>query len=834
MKSQVKSLFICLALVFAAGCAADAIPEETSQPPVGTIPTCEGPKCDGFSDRFRDAYSDMKRIDLEDLSVLGAGLATDQLNDALSGIPYTQLALEPTAVYGVREEVFGQVTVHDLSALSAGLTYRLGEDAFATRVVEMREREAARADARWAESRFTIGPELGHDWRLNAGDTVGTVGFDASASVETVVIAPYSDSVDAVTQAPLSSIRETRGWILPRSLNDVEDMRPGESLSMSARGALGFNLGVGVPFLIGTVADLVSLRARLSFGARVALDGQLDVQLVRGEGNEAWVDVGMSEHDLRHFRVALQSGWGVEGLPEVDLDLGPVRLDVDAIAEKALRKQLNQKLNAEFSASSSVSNQRLTVARFKFNLGQADTELEQALAQAMRGDIRLAQALANRGDGLVEQELDLVKDSRSEADHIGFRFLGMEFYRSNNFDTGTIQIDADGQNQTLLFSELEQKSGLFFTDRDLGWRKLVSVRSEGGRLVDASVNARLTLREKDKFLTRDQMLDHVDSLASYFLGFEPLFNEASRATDALAEFVDTYCGRLDHNASFAERREFRECLDSVSTLPEVQQREDEIQAIYDQLLANNVRSGFSPDQTSAHEFAADLLEFKLALSRLNDRPDVALTGPTGQMVTQVRFSDDAIHSMMIPGREGEFRQSLENILKILASRRISDFDRKTDHIEGYVGGRRSGRLDEMSLVFFDATMRFADFDEIATSSLDGVPIGGAGSMVLIPVDNEDDLTLATIAEHKGDVLEALLPELVDLSGRGILRDLDEPGAFVVGYALMNMVEPSDIELLSSYTFDEDDFLDDVQLYSRGSAPLIDAGQFNLETLLGGQ
>lgn len=776
----------------------------------------------------------MREVELDDLSVIGAGFASDQLNGRLSDVPYADIELGATAVYGAEEEIFGETTVHDLTSLRSGLTNRLGEDAFATKIVGLRANEAEARDLVWAESHFRIGPNLGHNWSMDAGDVVGLVGFQANATVETVVIAPYEGNVEAVTRSPLASIGETRGWVMPRSVEDIQGMTPGESLAMSADGALGFNLGVGVPFLVGTVSNLVSLHARLSFGARVALRGKLDVQLVRGDGDTAWIDVGVRNQELRHFSVALTTGFGVEGLPEVDLDLGVVDLDVDKLAEKALQKQLNKRLTPELSASQSSAERRLTVARFRFDLAQgSDREVEQAMAQALRGDIRLAQALSNRGDAGVVQELDLVKDSRSEANYIGFRFLGMEFYRANNFDTGTIQIEANGENQTLLFSELERKSGLFFTDRDLAWRKLVSIRSADGQLVDASVNTRLTLKEKDKFLTRDQMLDHVDNISAYFIGHEALFDEVGPLTDTLAEFVDTTCGRLEQDASFTERREFRECLDSIPDMPEVAEQESVILDKYDEVLARSVRAGFAPEQTSAQEYARQLLLFKLVLSKLNDRPDVALNGPEGQMVTQVRFSDDALHNMMTPGREGDFRVALENSLRRLAARRTDDFENKSSHIDNYID-RRESRLDEMALMFFDASIRFAEFQEIADSSLDGREIGTGGSMVLIPVDSQEDITLATIAEHKGDVVEGLLPQLVDRSDDGILRDLDEPGAFIVGYAMLDMVEPSEIELLTSFTFEDDDAPEDLQLYSRGSSQFIDAGQFNLETLLGAE
>ncbi len=821
-------LFVAVLCLFAASCGDDAGTDvDTSSNP----PNCEGPKCDGITDKFKDAFSDMRDVDLSDLTVLGAGLATEELNGQLKDVPYSQLELGSTALYGAQEEVFGETVVHDLTSLRTGLTDRLGEEAFATQVVDTRARFAEQNDVVWGESYFKIGPDLGHNWGFDSGDVVGSVGFTANATVETVVIAPYSDAFEAVVDAPLASIAETRGWILPRSVEDISSMAPGESLAMTADGALGMNLGAGVPFLIGTVADIVTLHARLSFAARVALAGKLDVQLVRGEGDTAWIDVGVRQQSLRHFSVALTTGFGVEGLPEVNLDLGPVDLDVDDLAEKALRKELDRRLTPELSASTTRSSLRLTVARFRFDLAAAgDEAFEQSIAQAMRGDIRLAQALANRPDTGVAQELDLQKDARSEGNYIGFRFLGMEFYRANNFDTGTIQIEANGENQTLLFSELEQKSGLFFTDRDFRWRKVVSITTVDGVTVDTQVNSRLTLREKDKFLTRDQMLDHVDAMSSYFIGHGPLFNDVGVQTDALAEFVDTTCGRLDSNATFSERQEFRDCLDSIPTMPEVQMAEAEIQSTIDMLVTGDVRGEFASGQTSASEYAAELLAFKLVLSKLNDRPDVALDGPEGQMVTQIRFSDSALHAMMQGRRAEDFRQSLENSLRVMANRRIADTERRQRLIDEYIDDR-SSRLDEMAIIFLEGAARFSEYEDISASVLDGQELGDGYAMVIIDEDDQEKIDMGTIAEHKGRVMEELMPRLVDRADDGILRDLDEPGAFVVGYALLDMVEPSQIELLTSFTFVDEDAPEDVQLYSRGDAPFIEAGQFNLESLL---
>lgn len=804
--------------------------------------TCEGPKCDSLADNFRDAYDDMTSIDLDDLALLSAGLATDELNGALDDVPYSTIALTPTAVYGQEEELLGQTTVHDINGLRAGLTERFGEHAFATDVVEMRQKEAADNDVLWGESHFEIGPSLGHNWSFDAGDDiVGSVGFTANANIETVVIAPYEDKTEAVVDAPLAAISETRGWIMPRSYEEVTEMTPGESLSMRAEGALGLNLGVGVPFLVGTIADtILTIHARLSLGAKAAVAGTLDVQLVRGEGDDIWVDVGMDKQTIRKFSAAINTGFGVESPVEVELDLGVINLDVDNLAERALRKQLDQHLAPSFSATSRSESMRLTVARFRFDASMAgDPVIEQALAQSMRGDIRLAQALAIRPDSGVNQVLDLTKDARSEANYVGFRFLGMEFYRASDFNTGTVTIEDDGGNQTLLFSEMKERSGFFFTDREWEFRKLVSIKKDNdGILTDAAVNSRMTIRETDSFLARDQMLDHVDPMVGYFTGFKPLWEGVGMQADQLAHMVDhEICDSPGPNADFREKQQYQDCLDALPTHPDVVAKKQEVQNAIDTALAADLRTGWDPAFSSSAEMASKLLQFKLEASARNDRPDVGFYGPEGKMVTQIRFSNTALEQMMVPGRHEDFQKHLENVLRLQASERSGDNDAKQDDIDDYVDDRQE-RLDELGQIYGLATVQWADLNDTANMRFDGERIGNYGHLIILPEEDPEngELDAASIAEHKGRILEETIPELVERAEDGIFGDLDEPTQFVMAYALLYMADPSEIELLVKYVFNDEDDLafDDVNVYSRGTEPLIDAGQFDLDQLLGSQ
>lgn len=823
MKHRALPLF-ALALT-TLSCGSETTPEDT--PTDVVVDACTGPKCDGVSDRFRDLYDDMKDVSTDDLKIVGAALASGELNDALGDVSYTDIAISETALYGNEEEVLGQTIVRDINEISAGLTSRLGEEAFATKITNLRKNEIASKNVVYAESHFRIGPELNPDWSFSHGDALGTVGFLASATIESIVIAPFSDRTEALVDNPLQTMKNTRGFVIPKDAADIQGMAPGESMTLRADGALGFNMGVGVPFHVASLGSTVALNARLSFAARVALDGLLDVQLVRGENDEAFVDVGLSNSRERHFEVALDSGWGVSGLPEASLDLGVATVDVTEIAEKSLAKQLNKAISLHAEISQTKQESRLTVARFKINLNAADEDINQAIAQAMRGDIRFAQTLSNQAHPGIVQELDISKDARSEANYIGFRFLGMEFYRANEFSTGTVSIDRGDSSQTLLFNELEKGSGFFFTDRDMAWRTLVSLESQNGRLTNAELNARITLREKDKFLERDQMLDHVDPLLGYFTGFDSIFTGYGQASDALASVADNLCDAPEQNASFAERQEFRECIENLPNTTEYQQNFDIAEDRYNDAM---FLGGFDPQFSTSEDFARPLFDFKQKISGTNERTDIAFDEPEGRLLTQIRFSDQAVHEIMNIGRHEDFRVSLEQVLRIMAMRRTVAIDNKQDHIDDYIDDR-SGRLDQMAELYAQATVDFANFDDISGVELFGSELGNHGQLVTVTAERE--MELASIAEHKANVLEGLYPELVSLSEEGIFNDLDEPGAFVVGYALLWLSEPSTIELLTNIVFDEDEEQapENVDLYGRGTAPMIEAGLFDIDVLL---
>ncbi|MFN3198785.1 MAG: hypothetical protein ACE366_10300 [Bradymonadia bacterium] len=804
--------------------------------------TCPTGKCDGFLSRVKDYYSDMRSLDLNDLVSLGTGLATDQFNDLLGGTDYVNLKLEDTGFYGEGErELFGETVQQDINDLQAGLTANLGEHAFATRVNALRRDTLANTDYTvFAESAFKLEGRYAPSWSIEQGDVLGTLGFDISPKVTAIVIAPHDDNLDAVWQNPLKVLQQARGYVIPRSIEDIKSMVPGESFALQAEGVLGFNLGVGMPIMIGTIADFVTLSARLSAGARVSLSGDLDVQLIRGEGSEAWIDVGLSKQRLRHFSLALRSGWGVEGFSDwdLDIDLGPVNVDLEDIVTKALEKQLNKRL-AVFSATASSGSEstRMTVARFRVDLDGADEFVVQAVHQALKGDIRLAQALANRPRSGVVQELDLAKDARSESTYLGFRFLSMNFFRSKNYNTGTVTIDADGQRQTLLFSELERESGLFWNEKQSKWRQVTSLITEDGELVDAEINARLTLGETDDYLGRDDMLDHLDPLLGYFVGFSGLFDHVNPAANGLFDFTNTHCGGAPGAGDDAENSkgydddEWEACHARLPSTSQFQAFVTRAWEGFDYASSRWLVDGFDPAFTSSFDIARRLNEVKLAVSGQADANNWSANGPEGRFLTQVRFSDAALHDMLGQGdaRTEEFAEAMSNVLAMMRLDRDDEYDPE-DRVPDSFWRDLQKRMAEIVTVYDEHAKAFTRLDRLSELTYAGDTLGGHAQLLLIDPDRPRDAELATIAERKGAIVGTLFENMREEASR-----IGENREFVIGYSLMWMTKPENIELLVDFNIEKDhrwDY-DDIRtrIYTRGSDSFIGAGQFNLDELL---
>ncbi|HHH28651.1 MAG TPA: hypothetical protein ENK57_09960, partial [Polyangiaceae bacterium] len=402
-----------------------------------------------YATGLRDLYRDGKNLDLSDLLSVTAGFATDELNDALDVTPFVQIELEPTELYALSHVAADDLTLNDLDALVSGLAHRFGERELTTEVNRVRrDHLATSSDVVFAESAFEIGAGL-HNWSHGTegfDDVTVRLGFDANERVEARIIAAYDAELTALHQAPLSAVKALRGFVLPRSVADLAAMKPGESYALAGRGRLGVNLGVGVPILT-TALDAVSYNLVFSAGVRTLLDGRLDVQVVRLDGDQVVIDVGMKAAETDELRVALRDGWGVHGLIESEVQIGPIDLDLGRLAERAIEKQLNKKLDLVHAAYEQTGvESRISVSRFRYDLSRVGEGSPAALsiAHLLHGDLRLAQALANRAEPGVDAEFELTRSGVSSTSYAGIDILGMSFFRKVQEQGGTVVIQTPG------------------------------------------------------------------------------------------------------------------------------------------------------------------------------------------------------------------------------------------------------------------------------------------------------------------------------------------------------------------------------------------------------
>jgi hypothetical protein len=180
-----------------------------------------------------------------------------------------------------------------------------------------------------------------------------------------------------------------------------------------------------------------------------------------------------------------------------------------------------------------------------------------------------------------------------------------------------------------------------------------------------------------------------------------------------------------------------------------------------------------------------------------------------------------------------FGEELALVLKMMRSDRDDETLEKNEDAEKFVRSRLD-EIEPMVAVYSQFVKRFGQYDYISSLELPGEgAIGDASHLLIIPKDNQGNAQVSSIAALKGEIIGELFQALTD-SARG----LREPDQFLIGYALLNLVSPQDLELLVNFKFEEDHDGGynryDTALYSRGVSPFINAGQFSVDDLVGAE
>ncbi len=788
--------------------------------------TCNGDKCDAF-DSIRSYWDDARSIDLGDLMSLGARLTTDELNSALS-TDFGGISIGAPTVYALADDAEGDLTLKNIDSLVSGLAARFGDKSLSTEVNRIRQRHLEDSgDRYYGESAFALKLGGNHSWGFNVGGIENThvsVGFEAAATLEARVIAAYDKEKDAILQSPLAAAREQRGFIIPRDSDDVLDMKPGESFALAGDGALGINLGAGVPLLVADPGE-ISYSIVFSAALRSRLSGSLDVQLVRLEGDDVVVDVGMEKVRSSSARLAINDGWGVSGLVQSRVSVGSLGLDLGKLADKAIRKELNKSIELiDAHAERTKLKARMSMARFRFTLDPGDNESMAAMAmtQALRGDVRLAQALANRGEPGVIAEFDLMRSGVTTNMHAGIDIFGMSFYAGEQETEGQAVIQTPGGTLSLLFESLHNESGWFFSTHANSRTGLAGLLFDAQNPVkpQGETNMVIQLVEGDKDMEADKLIDHLDGAILALAG-----EEAYKALDAkgneLERYVRSTCRPGPQDAWNSCR------VDIVSDPAAVKLRSDALtalesktghlsqdqQALVMRLGEERVRA------QAAHEYAA------------------AWVGPSTSIVTNYRLDDAALASMM--SRDGsELTGAITRYLKAVE---VDRRDSATKIASARTNIENDTDHDAVRDVFNEASQNYRQLLNAEEVVIEGLGSIGSNALELrfeVDRDNRpvyEDAAAQSLARVRMNIATGLYDDLIEkVSGHRAQH--------IVSYALLALVPSEHLDFrldakteLDSAGFDDTYRVagyDDFDLYVKGDdVKPIDAGMFSLDSLL---
>ena len=778
----VRTLGVLAALSLGACGSSDE--STTSEVPEGSLNvSCSG-KCDGWGS-IKSLWGDAKKLDLGDLISKGAGFATDGLNNALDVSEYAGIQLSAPKLYSTQDKAAGDLTLGNLDALTTGLASAFGERELTTEVNALRRDHLYQSsDVVYGEFAFQLSAAFGHNWGLSADGFGGSVslGFNANANLTARVIAPFDSELKATGGAPLSALRAARGFVLPRSLDDIQAMKPGELMAFSGNGGVGLNLGVGVPLLVATPTAGVSYNLVLSAGLRTHLSGEMDVQLVRLAGDQVVVDVGVNDAQVNSASVALSDGWGVQGLLKSQVSLGGYDVDLGKLVEKALQKQMNAKLSfiAARAAKTKIKT-RLSVARLRFSLNASGdrTALEQALAQALRGDLRLAQALSARGEPGVIAEFDLSRSGVSATSNAGIDIFGMSFFKNVEEGQGSVVIQTPGGARTLLFDSLQQQSGWFFSSHGYSRVGLSGLNFDPeSPMVPAQGEANLfmQLEEGDDYMERDKLLDHLDGVIQSLGGKEALTAIESKGNE-LERYVVQAC---------PNSQAFDPCRLSVLDDPNVVSLRAEGAAALQAAV-----SGLEP--------AAQALVMKCGTLRLTAQatlePAASLVGPPSSVVVDLRLDDQALGQMFSNRNEYELKNALTDFLRAAMIDRgasAAEIQAARSHIPS---AKDAAVLDSMAAEY---KLRAGNYEKLMAAEkavIDNIGAVGPKTVELrFPVNAQnrpdyENATAASLSQARAREATQLFDRLVQLSD-GLEPLAEQP----VLYAFLALTPPSSADV----------------------------------------
>lgn len=798
-------------------CDAPSEAETTSELSV----SCEG-KCDGL-DSVTDLLRDPSEIEVDDLINASVPLIVDGVNDFLSSAPFVDIALDQPAFH--HEE--------DIDQLVTGLAARYGERELTTEVNRLRaEHLGTSEDTTYAEIAVEIDAGVAEGWSFKTGgleglDDISTrVGFNVGSSVEARVIGAYPFEPGD----PLNNLEALRGFIVPRDIDELRQMKPGELLALRGEGRLGVNFGAGVPLLVAEPASALTYNLVLSAGLRSYLEGTLDVQMVRLDGGELVVDVGIERARVRGARIALEDRWGVQGLIEAEVEIAGVDVDLGRLVEKALDKQLNKKLDLiSAHAERSTTKTRASVARFRIDLDQADADLlGPMLQQTLMGDIRLAQALSNRGEPGFSAEFDFMRSGISTASSAGIDVFGLSFFKNKIESEGSIVVQTPGGARSLMFDSLHEEGGLFVSRHGYTRVGLAGmVWDAQGRNPETEANLFVQVTESDKGMERDKYVDHLDAVIIALAG-----PEAYEVIDGPANDLERFTQGLCPQAEISDA-----CTWESTQEPELRIRMDAALAEFE--------TAVSDLDASTRDLVMMAASHKLLAQGTYEVKNNGFIGPGTDIFLDFRLDDATLTDLAFNHTGDDLKTELEQILIATDVRRDrSPDDVEEDRAELIEDSKED--LERLGRRFDRFAASYQELMAAENATLDTIGLLGPQTMeIRFEVDQNNrpiykDAVTRSLAQARADVATKMFDDMLDRADEWKPHDEQVVAFGLLALALTDHLDVKlDIDHMLEDSFAgrrkvyrEANYPEHLSAYARGpSTDPIDGGLFDIDALI---
>ena len=709
---------------------------------------------------------DHRTLPLDDLVWGTDGLFPEAVNARLDATPPGEIERSATDLYGLAGAAASH-PVRDIAALSNLLSERFGDTALPAQLAQMRTRElqAGRAGT-FGDNSFVLHDALGPDAQVD----VEGLGADAServavglrgANLQIRAVTAFDD-LDTATADPLGAIRARRGSVLPTSLAHVKDaMLPGECVALRGTGDSGFNFGLDTRVLVQNPlpgGERV-YGAILNGGLRVVVHSEhMDLQLCRLGGDQATIEIGLGEVDVRSAHLADTAGHGLRGPSSATIRLGGTDLDARTVLDGALRDELQRRLETFTDGRQLAGNRaRESLARFRVDLDTRDPRVLAAVEQFLHGDLRLAQALAQRETAGIASELDVTRIGHTVTGGLGFGGFGLSFVDAFASQRVDFSVQTPGGSLRGLAQKFDLATGGFFSRHGYARTVLSGIETPREGTADAQTSLYLSWRDEDDYMERAKFQRNLGGMLTAIVGADG-FAPIRGILDAIAATVQDSCeplqwerGGLDHAP--------QECITGLVASPAVTTKVDDArEALTAALDAAAVPSTERTVATSA-------LELAIASARTYETPAM-LIGPPTTFTTDAWLSDAAIEDVM--------------------SHSGDDFARMVAAIEP---SARAEELSGIAATFDEVRLVFNDLSAIAEEEVDRVgSIGFDVLTVSIPMRGGrpvyDDLVVRSLVEMRAAALVEGYDRLRDRIGR--IRRIHDRSERALGYALVGL------------------------------------------------